>query len=319
MVRFLARHATHALALGVFVGLLAPPLAGLARPFLTPAIWALLVLSMLRVEWRDVAVHFRRPRTLGAVLVWMLAATPLLMWVVVSVFEPRPGLAAAMVMAAGSSPLMSTPAIGILLGLDGALLLAVLVPATLLVPLTLPVIAIAVLGLTFDLDVGDLMARLAGLVGSAVLAAGLLRRLVGGVRVAAASESLDGWAVIWLLVFAVGIMDGITARLLADPGDVVFVMALTFAVYLGLMIAAAVAFAPLSGRIGWRSVLSIGFASGCRNLAVVLAVLPDDADPDMMLYFAVGQFPIYIMPAVLKTVVGVVSARMERDGDGRLE
>ena len=317
MVRFLARHATHALALGVFVGLLAPPLASFARPILTPAIWVLLVLSMLRVDWRDVAVHFRRPLTLTLVLVWMLAVTPLLMWVVVSVFEPRPGLAAAMVMAAGSSPLMSTPAIGILLGLDGALLLAVLVPATLLVSLTLPVVAIAILGLTFELGVGDLMARLAGLVGSALVTAVVVRRLIGGARVAAASELLDGWAVIWLLVFAVGIMDGITARLLADPGDVVSVMGLTFAVYLGLMVAGAVAFLPMSGRIGWRAMMSIGFTSGCRNLAVVLAVLPDDSDPDMMLYFAVGQFPIYIMPAVLKIVAGAVSVRMERDG--RLE
>ena len=34
-------------------------------------------------------------------------------------------------------------------------------------------------------------------------------------------------------------------------------------------------------------------------MGLLLAVLPADAAPDTILYFAVGQFPIYILPAAL--------------------
>ena len=49
------------------------------------------------------------------------------------------------------------------------------------------------------------------------------------------------------------------------------------------------------GRV---KVLSASFASGNRNLAILIAVLLPAIDPDTMLYFVVGQFPIYLMPAV---------------------
>ena len=42
---------------------------------------------------------------------------------------------------------------------------------------------------------------------------------------------------------------------------------------------------------------------GCRRLllrlATALAVLPAGADPDIALFFALGQLPMYIMPAIL--------------------
>ena len=56
-------------------------------------------------------------------------------------------------------------------------------------------------------------------------------------------------------------------------------------------------------RWGRRENLSIAFAAGARNLAVIFAVLPSNVDPDMLVYFAAGQFPIYIMPAILKPIM----------------
>ena len=303
LLKFLSRHAMAAMAAGVFIGLLAPPLAKLLAPLLAPSVWALLVISLLRTEGAAAMAHLRRPGRVAGLLVWCLAATPAITWGLVSLTGLPGGLAAAMVLAAGSSPLISTPALGILLGLDGAFILTLLIPATLLIPLTLPGIALALLGFEVDVSAGELMVRLAALVGTSMLAAWALRRGLGAQRVRAVGAELDGASVLILIVFAIAIMDGLTARLLAEPGYVLFVTALTFAAYAGLMALTVLGLAIIQPQWGRRLILSAGFTAGCRNLAVILAVLPAGADPDLFLYFAVGQFPIYLMPAILKPLV----------------
>jgi BASS family bile acid:Na+ symporter len=56
--------------------------------------------------------------------------------------------------------------------------------------------------------------------------------------------------------------------------------------------------------IGLRDAITLGFASGSRNMGIILAVLPASSDPDIMLYFALAQFPMYVYPVLLKPLVG---------------
>ena len=55
----------------------------------------------------------------------------------------------------------------------------------------------------------------------------------------------------------------------------------------------------VAAAMGRRSALTVGFASGNRNMDLLLAVLPADSAPDLLLFFALAQLPIYILPAVL--------------------
>ena len=55
-------------------------------------------------------------------------------------------------------------------------------------------------------------------------------------------------------------------------------------------------------RAGRAQALTVGLLSGNRNLALLLAVLVDRAEFDVLLFFAVGQFPIFVLPAVLAPV-----------------
>ena len=80
-----------------------------------------------------------------------------------------------------------------------------------------------------------------------------------------------------------------------------FLIILSFLVYVGLMLAGASVF-----WVFWRAnrpALSAGLLSGCRNLGIIIAVPPDDAPPELMTFFALAQFPIYIMPSLTKPVV----------------
>ena len=299
---FLGRYAPQAMALGVFAGLVLPTVADTLRPWLTPAVWLLLYLAMMRIAWRDLVERMRRPVLSAALVFWMLIVTPAIVAGALAFFDIRPGLVAAMVLAASSAALFSTPSLGVMFGLDGALLLIVLVVGTLLVPVTLPLMASLLMGFDLGAETSALMMRLGGLVLSAAVCAVITRRILGEVRVSAARQTMDGVSVVLLIIFAVGIMSGVTARILADPMDIAYVAMLSFILYIGLMILGFAVFALAAPGVGRRGSLSAGFISGTRNLALILAVLPANVDPDLPLFFAVAQFPIYIMPLVLRPV-----------------
>ena len=127
--------------------------------------------------------------------------------------------------------------------------------------------------------------------------------MIQQLRIKNYARALDGVAVITLIIFAVAIMDGFANRLLAEPGFILFVTAMSFLVYVGLLIFMAIALSFIVPGWGRRVNLSISFAAGARNLGVILAVLPANVDPDMLVYFAAGQFPIYIMPAILRPIM----------------
>lgn len=301
---FLGRHATTMMAVGVFSGLAFPGVTVHLQPWLTEMVWVLMFVSMVHIDWADVMGHIRRPFLLGVTLVWMLALAPVLMWLLVRDSGLSPGLVAAMVLTAASCPLMSTPAVGMVIGLDGAFLLLVLIAETFLVPLTLPVVSSALVDI--PLSTLDLMGRLAALVASTFAAAVIVQRILGKTRLESWRQPLHGVSVILLVGFAAGLMAGVPQAFRDNPDHVVFVTALSFAVYVGLQLAGAGAFAVVGRVLGrdWDrvKVLSASFASGNRNLAILIAVLLPAIDPDTMLYFMVGQFPIYLMPAVWRQV-----------------
>ncbi len=295
VLAWLARRATTLLAAGVFTGLLLPDAAALLRPLLTPAVWGLLLLALLRIDWTEVLRQARRPGPALLIVVWLLIACPALMAGVVAVLAPPPGLATALVLVAAVPPIISAPAIAVLLGLDGALALLVMVVATLAAPLLLPVTGVALFGLGLQLSIADLMLSLLAFIGTAVAVATVLRHGLGPSRLRRAATGLDVAAVLLLLTFAIAIMDGVADRLLADPAWVLTVAAAAIAVNLALQGAGGLAFAWLDRR---RAVTT-AFISGNRNMAVVLAVLPAGGHADVFLYFAMAQIPIYVLPALL--------------------
>lgn len=292
----LSKRAPLLLALGVLIGLAAPGLAEVARPLLAPSIWILLTLAALRIDPAQSLAHIRKPGAVLATLTWMLIVTPLIAWGILTVMPvDSPGLAAALVLMAGAAPLMSTPSLAQILGLDDALAMLVMIAATMLSPFTLPFIALHLLGFDLGIDPMIWSLQLTLFIGSAVAAALILRRLLGAARIAAAKQSMDLAMVGLLLTFAVAIMDGVTDRLMTETAYVLGITGIAFLAY-GLFLACG----SLAGiPFGRRVALTIGFVGSNRNVGVILAVLPAGAHPDIFLYFAIWQLPMYIMPAVL--------------------
>ena len=220
LLAFLGGHGPKVLFVGVFIGLVLPDLAALARPLVGPAVATLLVLTLLRVEWSQMAVYLRRPGLLALLVVWLMLVSPVATWGVMAFLPGPQPLEVALVLMAAAPPILGVTAIAILLGLDGALALVMALAATLLTPITVPLLSLWLLGLELEVSIAGFMARLALVVLGAFVLALVLRRLAGVGWFRARAVSLDGLVVLVMLVFAIAIMEGVTATIFTRP-DVV--------------------------------------------------------------------------------------------------
>ncbi|MGH7125459.1 MAG: hypothetical protein ACREFI_13875, partial [Stellaceae bacterium] len=189
---FFDRRGTTLLASGLFIGLALQPVAHAIWPLLPTLVFLLTAATMLRIDWPQVLAHARHPRRIGLLVLWALVVSPVLMAAITQLIDLPAGLAQALVLWAASPPLMSLPAIALLMGLDGALALLVMVTATFLMPLTLPPLLLGLMGLDLGIGIMPLMLRLAEFVGGAAAVAGLLRWWLGRERLARYGTEISG-------------------------------------------------------------------------------------------------------------------------------
>jgi BASS family bile acid:Na+ symporter len=296
---WLGRQGTRAVALSIFLGLGLPPLAALFKPYVPEAIFALLVLAFLRVDPRRLRNHVARPGLVIAATAWMMLVTPAVLgslFLALGLDERAPGLFLALVLQACSAPLMAAPAFAALLRLDAALTLAALVLCMAVTPVTASAFAHVFARDALTISAPVLALKLFLLLAGSALLAALIRRSAGPPWLERQRERIDGLNVVVLFVFAVAVMDGVAARFLTDPWMVLGLIALSFALTLVLLASTAFVFRS-AGR---DRAFALGLAAGSRNLGLMLAasggVLPDLT----WLYFGLAQFPIYLMPQMLK-------------------
>jgi BASS family bile acid:Na+ symporter len=296
---WLGRQGTRAVAASIFIGIILPPLAALFKPIFAYALFVLLCLAFLRVDPAQVRAHFSRPLIVGAAVAWMMLATPLLIGLTLVLFgvpDRLPGLYVAMILQAAAPPVISAPTLAALMGLDAALSLATLVVCTAVTPFTAPMFATLFVGPGMAISPVALGGKLLALLAGAAILAMLVRRFAGTEWVARQNERIDGLSVVALFFFAVALMDGVLASIISEPLKVLGLTLLSFALSLGLVALTAFVFA----RLGMSQALALGLAAGNRNMGLMLAAA-GAAVPDLTwLYFAVAQFPIYLMPAMLK-------------------
>ena len=178
------------------------------------------------------------------------------------------------------------------MGLDAALSLATLIVCTAATPLTAPVFAALFAG-GMALSPSRSAPSCWRCWPASALVALLVRRAFGQPWIEAQKERIDGLSVIALFFFAVALMDGVLLAILNEPLKVLGLTALSFGLSLGL--------AALTGA-GVRAARH-GAGACARPRGRQPQHGPDAGRrrrgrPELTwLYFAIAQFPIYLMPA----------------------
>ena len=298
LLETLGRHATWALFLGVLAGLALPGLAALARPLLAPSVALLLTVALLRVEWSAMLGYARRPALILGLAVWCMLVSPVVTWLLIGLVPLPESLLTAVVLMAAAPPILGATGIAVVLGLDGALTTVAVLLSTLLTPLSVPLLALVLLDLELDIGLAEFMLRLGLVIGAALVLALLAKRVFSAEALRARARQIDGVFVLLMLVFAVAIMDGVSEVILSRPAHAALWLAAAFVANPALQILGALAFSGL----GRRRALTAGLISGNCNMGVLLATLPPDGNFDIVLYFALAQLPMYMLPAILAPV-----------------
>ena len=298
LLAVLGRYGTWFLAGGLFIGLLAPPLAALLRPALSGLIFLLTTATFLSIDWPTLSAHARRPMLLMVMLAWTLVAVPVVTALALRLTDLPVPLAQGLVLWSASPPLTAAPAIALLLGLDGALALLLMVTGTFIMPFTLPPLVLGLIGVKLGIGILPLMRNLVLFIGGAMAIATAIRWLLGTERLRRRRLELSGFNVLILILFAIAIMDGVGDVILARPGQVTLYAVSALVASVALQGLSFLAFSWLPRVPG----LTAGLVGGNHNMAVVWANLGSAGTPELMLFFAAVQVPIYVLPAVLRPV-----------------
>jgi BASS family bile acid:Na+ symporter len=299
---FIGRYGTIAVALSILLGIVFPRLAALFKPVLGEAVVALLVLSFLRVHPAALGALARRPLVVLLASGWLMLLLPAafaIVFTAIGLNKTMPDLYLILILQSCSPALMSAPAMAALMGLDVALTLACMLGSMAVVPLVAGVSTHLFLGQSV-IDPLPFSLKLFALIAGSAAGAAVVRRLVGSARIETNYEFLDGLSVIAMFVFAMAAMDGVTAYALADPKLVAALTFLVFALSLGTIFITTLVFLA-AGR---QRAFAIGILTGNRNMGVMLAATGFAIAPVAWLYFGLAQFPIYLLPVVLKWLAG---------------
>jgi hypothetical protein len=231
---WLGRQGTRALAAFVFIGIAIPWLGAVLKPFVTEAVFVLLCVAFLRMDTVAFRSHLRKPAVVLVATAWTSVLIPLLFGlgsIAVGLPHRAPELHLALMLQMIASPMVASPALAALMGLDATLVLAGLLTSTVLVPFTAPLFAMVFVGPELSLSPLMLGVKLLAILGGAALVGFAGRRIFGMAAVSRNKGAIDGMNMIAFFVFLAAIMEDVGRWFLIKPVFTAALLALAFLVF----------------------------------------------------------------------------------------
>jgi predicted Na+-dependent transporter len=241
----------------------------LLRPYVAEAIVLLLIISFMRVDPSSLRAYLRRPALVLTATAWTTIAVPALIGGAVHLIgidARAPDLFLALMLQGMASPMMASPALAALMGLDATLVLITLVTSTALVPFTAPVFAHIFLGGMLSLSPAALGLQLAAILAGALAVAVVIRLAFGDAAIKRQRAPIDGLNVLILFVFVAAVMSNFITDFRAAPLHVLALAALAFAMFFVLLGATLLLFRSY----GSERALALGLMVSLRNMGLML-------------------------------------------------
>ena len=281
---------------GVIIGLLFPNLTILTKPFAETTVILMLTVSIFRLDPKEILIAFSNIRLLFCGTFFILIIIPLLIFLATKLINIPAELKAILVAWGSCPPLVSMPGLALLIGLNGTAALLILLLATLVFTLTLPILLALLTDNSINIDPISISAKLMIIVCLCTLGAQVLRKFLGKQMARRIDPAAGGLIVILMAFFAVTIMGGIHNVWPTEPSRVLtFFLAATLVCILSQLIC-AIAFCKFDRATSG----TIALAGGSRNLALLLPVASGAFYENLWLFLAVIQIPVYFLPIISK-------------------
>ncbi len=296
------------LLVAAVVPLVVPGLGVALRPWLPAMIMLFLVNAFARVDVSHARRIIARPYGLLCGLGWTVLVIPAVFWLALSLVgrdHLDPGLVLALSLQAAAAPIITMPAVAMVLEIEVTFSVLLLLATMAVQPFAAPFVAPWVAGALVPVD-GFLLGRnLLLLIGGSTVLAIALRRLAGLPRLEEYRLEITGANLIGFTLFGLTMFDGVVLRVFTQPQLLLSLSALAFLIALG-SIGAALVFLRAFGR---DNAFMTGFAAGHRNVGLMAAAQSGSLPDLTWLYFALVQLPIYLTPLLLRRTMSFQQAR----------
>lgn len=295
---WLGRQGTRALAASILVGLSLPQLAVYLKPYLGETVFVLLLFSFLRTDPEAFRRYLTAPKLTIVVTLWAMVVLPLaagFIYTAAGLRESNPDLYTVMILHAAIAPITSSAAFAALIGLDVALTLLSLIMCSLVAPITTVAMSYYFLGtaLFTPLELGS---KLFFFIAASGAVAFVIRRVIGQAALVRHREPIDGLNVIGSFAFAIVAMSPVSGFVAANPWLSVKLMGLVVLIALVMIAVTMLVFI----RLGASRALAVALVSSFRNLGLIMGAIGSTLPELAWFYFALVQFPVYLMPVLLK-------------------
>jgi hypothetical protein len=307
-----ARGMTIALCVGAFVPVICPGLGVALRPSLPLMIAIFLVNAFAQLDLSHARQNLTRPLRLLFATCWAMLVIPALFWTILNITGRDgldPGFVLALSLQAGAAPIMATPAVALVLGMDVTFPVLLLLATMSIQPFTAPFLVSWVAGTTIPIDSFVLGRNLLVMIGGSALAAVGLRLWFGHTRLRAFRHELAGINLVVFALFGLAMFDGVVLKIFTDPLLLLNLSAVAFIVALASLGIGMVVLRSM----GADNAFITGFASGHRNVGLMAAAQYGSSLPELTwLYFALVQLPIYLTPQIIRAFAAARSSLKDR-------
>jgi len=294
--------ATAILALGVLLGLAAPPLTKIFQPYALPALFLVMVFSLVPFARLDRDDLFSVEPAVWRMVLWQQLLLPCLV-IAAGILAKFPDtVVALMIVTTCAGSLFAAPALAELLSLDRRRALQCMVLSTLIMPASLFAFLSAFLGFNVELNFLEYTRRavLFLIIPFSIFA---VYRLIVRRLPEVATEHINGvgrWgSIISLLIFGIGVMASVSTQVYVNPLKVVFYLVIASSVAAGMLAVTTV----VMFKHGFNEALTAGILSGFRNVGLGYALVGDMIGPELAPYVGVSMLPIFIAPLVIRVAL----------------
>ncbi|NKB76415.1 MAG: hypothetical protein GKR96_05055 [Gammaproteobacteria bacterium] len=293
------------LACSVFAGLLFPELAAWWGDFMFGSLFCIMLFALMQIDLLTIKEKvFANMELVIAMVAVQMIALPIVIFILIELFSWHSAAAQYALLVACAGSVFGTPAFAGLLGLDRTQSLLGVIATTLLVPLTTLIVLPLVTHVSdqgvvvFDLSV--YVSRIGMFIVLPMTLAVIYRKFLRLTGSAGHDRLLRIAVVITLVIFAVAVMDGVTAKWIEDPVSVVELFIWVMIIHVSLYLISYLCFRAH----GMQAAITAGMLSAYRNLGLVVAICGPFLSDEFLIFVGLWQIPMYVSPLCLRLIFG---------------
>lgn len=287
------------MALSIVVGLAFPPLAQMFNPIAMPALFLVVLFSLVPFATIDKSELVTLNGNVWRVVLWQQFVLPSIMIALGVLCRFPDYVIALLVVTACSGALFASPALAALLDLDRRQSLQCMVVTTLLMPVSMYCFLTLLHGANVTMDLKVYSLRIVIFLAIPALLFLAYRRLALRMREDRryGIENFAQWAVVVsLAVFGIGMMWRVSERLAVNPAQVAFFLGLTTVLCIAMLAITTI----VMHRYGMNDALTAAILSGFRNVGLGYALIGEMIGPELAVYVGIGLLPVFTAPIVLR-------------------